>query len=154
MYTVLLFVHSLLRWAVVAGMVYAVFRAWHGWLGKRAFSAADDLTRHTVATLAHLQLAAGIWLYFVSPIISYFLHDYADARHNRAVRFFGMEHSVVMLLSILLLTAGSVITKRKTNDAEKFKTMAIWFSVALVVILLMVPWPFSPMAQRPYLRMP
>jgi hypothetical protein len=45
-----------------------------------------------------------------------------------------------------------VSSKRKPGDREKFKTMAIWFSIALFIIFLSIPWPFSPFTSRPYLR--
>jgi drug/metabolite transporter (DMT)-like permease len=57
-----------------------------------------------------------------------------------------------MLTAIVLLTIGSALTKRKKDDRDKFKTMLTWFGIALIIILIAVPWPFSPFAQRPYLR--
>jgi len=63
-----------------------------------------------------------------------------------------MEHSVMMILAITIITLGSAKTKRKQSDKEKFKTMAIWFTIALLIILTSIPWKFSPLASRPYFR--
>jgi hypothetical protein len=57
-----------------------------------------------------------------------------------------------MLTSITLITIGSIKAKRKTTDSEKFKIMTIWFSLAFLIILLMIPWSFSPLANRPNFR--
>ena len=106
-----------------------------------------------MASVAHVQLILGLWLYFISPVIDYFLHHYKDAVHMRQIRFFGMEHSLMMLIAIIIITIGSVVTKKKNTGKAKFKTMAIWFTVGLIVILMNVPWPFSPMVARPWFRM-
>jgi len=97
-------------------------------------------------------LIIGLWLYFISPIVAYFLYNFSTAVHNRQVRFFGMEHVTMMLTGIILITIGSAKAKRKTTDKEKFKTMAIWFTIALLVILSSVPWSFSPLVSRPLFR--
>lgn len=152
MYNSLLSVHSLLRWLVFISLIYCVIRAWYGWKKNSIFSKNDNTLRHTTATIAHIQLIVGVWLYFVSPIIDYFLHHYKEAASQREVRFFGMEHSMMMLIAIVLITIGSAKAKRKTTDKDKFKTMALWYSVALLIILVSIPWPFSPMASRPYFR--
>jgi hypothetical protein len=149
----LLFIHSLVRWLVLISLLYAIFRAYRGWFRSKPFSKTDDLIRHSTATIAHIQLVVGLWLYFVSPIINYFLHNYREAVHNRDVRFFGMEHSLLMVMAVILITIGSSMAKRKKTDVEKHKTVAIWFLLALLVIFIAIPWPFSPFsANRPYFR--
>jgi len=61
-----------------------------------------------MATVAHLQLISGIWLYFIGPIVAYILHHFVAAVHERAIRFFGMEHVTTQkryglpLISLLL----------------------------------------------------
>jgi len=57
-----------------------------------------------------------------------------------------------MLTAIVIITIGSALAKRKKTDKEKFKTMLVWFSAALLIIFIAIPWPFSPLANRPYIR--
>lgn len=152
MYSTLLSLHSLVRWLVLTSLIIAILIAFKGWSSKKEFSRLDNSVRHWTATIAHIQLIIGLWLYFISPIIDYFLHNYKEAVHLREIRFFGMEHSLMMLIAIVLITIGSAKAKRKQTDTEKFKTMAIWFSIGLLIILTSIPWPFSPLASRPYFR--
>ncbi len=152
MYPHILALHSLFRWLVLASMLYAIYRAYKGWLGNKPFSKHDNTVRHITATIAHIQLIIGLCLYFISPLISYFLHEYKDAVHQRQVRFFGMEHSLMMFVGIIIITIGSAIAKRKPTDQQKFKAMAIWYTIGLLIILLNIPWPFSPLVSRPYFR--
>lgn len=152
MYSTLLSLHSLVRWLVLTSLLFAIFRAYKGWFSQKEFSRFDNSVRHWTATIAHVQLILGLLLYFLSPIIDYFLHNFKEAVHLREIRFFGMEHSLMMLTAIIVITIGSAKAKRKPTDAEKFKTMAIWFSIGLLIILTSIPWPFSPLTSRPYYR--
>jgi uncharacterized membrane protein len=152
MYATLLALHSFTRWLVLGSLLFAIFRAYRGWLMHQPYSKFDNATRHVTATIAHTQLILGIWLYFISPITTYFLQHFSTAMHERAIRFFGMEHITMMLIGITLITIGSAKAKRKITDREKFKTMAIWFTIALFIILSSVPWSFSPLISRPNFR--
>jgi hypothetical protein len=152
MYNILLPLHSLFRWLVVASLLYAIYRAYKGLFTNKLFSPFDNAVRHNTATIAHIQLVIGVWLYLISPIIHYFLHNYKEAVHQREIRFFGMEHNIMMLAAIIIISIGSGSARRKTTDRDKFKTMAIWFSIAFIIILVAVPWKFSPFAARPYFR--
>lgn len=152
MYQTLLALHSLVRWFVLASLLLAIYKGYKGWLTNKPFSKYDNKVRHWTATITHIQLCIGLWLYFISPIINYFLHNYKEAVHQREIRFFGMEHNLMMLAAIIIITIGSAKAKRKPTDQEKFKTMALWFTVGLLIILLSIPWTFSPLASRPLFR--
>lgn len=152
MYNTLLALHSLTRWLVLGSLIFALFRAYRGWLFKKPFSKIDNIVRIVSATVAHVQLVLGLTLYFVSPIVNYFLHNFGIAVRERNIRFFGMEHVTMMLVAITLITIGSVKTKHKPTDEQKFKTMAIWYTIAFVIIFLSIPWSFSPFTSRPNFR--
>ncbi len=152
MYSSILALHSSVRWLVLASLIFAIFRAYKGWFLKKQFSQLDNSIRHWTATIAHIQLVFGLWLYFISPIVDYFLRHYQDAIHQREIRFFGIEHSLMMLTAIIVITVGSAKSKRKQTDREKYKTMSIWFTVGFLIILASIPWTFSPFVSRPYFR--
>jgi hypothetical protein len=152
MYNILLSTHSLFRWLVLTSLLYAIYRAYKGWFSNSSFTRLDNNVRHITATIAHIQLILGLWLYFISPIIDYFLHNYKEAVKVEEIRFFGMEHSLMMIIAIVIITIGSVKAKHKSTDKEKFKTIAIWFTIGLLIILISIPWTFSPLASRPYFR--
>jgi cell shape-determining protein MreD len=98
-----------------------------------------------------MQLLIGMVLCTQSPTIKYFWKNFQQASQNKDSLFFGLIHIGLMLAAIVVITIGSASAKRKTSDKEKFKTMLVWFSIALVIILVAIPWPFSPLANRPYL---
>lgn len=151
-YSLLLFFHSLFRWLVLSGLLYALFRAVRGWVGRRTFAALDNKVRHITATLAHVQLIIGYVLYFNSPLVQWFRSHFRDAVRQLPVVFFGLIHIILMTLAITFITIGSAVAKRRNTDLEKFRTMTLWYGVALAIILLAIPWPFSPLAKRPFFR--
>jgi hypothetical protein len=153
MYTIFLTIHSIFRWLVLISLLFAIFRAYSGLFSKRAFTKSDESVRKWTLIIIHIQLLEGIVLYFVSPLIKYFLQHFKDAVHQGEIRFYGMEHTLMMLIAVVILTIGSAKVKRKKTDANKFKTMAIWFTIGLLIILIAIPWPFSPLSERPYFRM-
>jgi hypothetical protein len=153
MYPFLLGIHSLIRWFVLVSLLIAIYKGFAGWFGNKPFLKIDNTIRNTTTTIAHIQLLVGLGLYFVSPIIQFFLHNFSEAVHRSELRFFGMEHNLMMIIAIALITIGSALSKRKATDRQKFKTMAIWFTIALMVIIVSIPWPFStPLPIRPYFR--
>ena len=152
MVSTLLFFHSVIRWLLAVGLMYSVFRAARGYFFNKTFSKIDDSLRHWTATVAHIQLILGVILYIKSPIIKFFYDDYELAKENHEIIFFAGIHSVCMLIAVVILTVGSAMAKRKKQHRDKYKTMLVWFSITLLIILLAIPWPFSPLASRPYLR--
>jgi len=152
MYSILLATHSLLRWIVLTSLLYSIFLAYRGWLLKKPYTKVDDLARSVTTTIVHIQLVIGVWLYCISPVVHYFLHNFSEGVHNRQIRFFGMEHITMMVIAVTALTIGSSKARRKSVDHEKFKTMAIWFTIAVLIILTSIPWSFSPLTSRPNFR--
>jgi len=152
MYQTLTFLHSTFRWLVLLSLIYAVFRSYRGYFSKKVFSQSDNSVRHWIATIAHIQLILGIILYSQSPIIAYFWKNFKVAGESFDLLFFGTIHIFLMLCSIILITVGSAVSKRKISDQEKFKVMFIYFTLALIIIFIAIPWPFSPFANRPYFR--
>ncbi len=152
MYDSLLSIHSLLRWLVVLSLLLSIAIALRGYFQNRAFSAIDNKIRHWTATIGHIQLIVGILLYLKSPIAQYLFVDFYEAIKNWQVLFFSVLHATLMMVAIVVLTLGSAFAKRKSTDRLKYKTMLIWYTIAFLIIFLSIPWPFSPLAERPLIR--
>lgn len=153
MYTLLLVAHSIVRWLVLAALLYTLYRSYRGWFSERTFSKQDRLFQNITTRTVHLQFLLGLVLYVVSPVIQSLFQNFSEAVGQTAIRFFAMEHSVMMLIAVVLITIGSKNTRKKSRDREKFKTLAIWFTIALIVILISIPWPFLGSAGRPLFRL-
>lgn len=153
MYTTLLFLHSILRWVLLLAMLYTIYRGYLGWFGKTSYTKSDTNARLITVITAHIQLIIGVLLYFISPITRYFMSNFSEAVKISDFRFAAMEHTLLMLIAVVLITVGGVVSRKKLTDKGKFKTMAIWFSIALFIIIISIPWQLSPFGvERPLLR--
>lgn len=152
MYQILILLHSSIRWLVVVSLLIALYRAGNGYFHYRSFTKTDNSIRHWTATIAHIQLMIGMLLYFESPLTAYFQKNFATAKNNSELLFFGAIHSSFMLIAIVVITIGSALAKRRGTDEEKFKTMLVWYLIAFLIIFIAIPWPFSPFVNRPYFR--
>ena len=144
MYATLLAIHSFVRWLVLLSLLYAIAGSYHGWFSGRKYAASDAIARVAATTLSHTQLLIGLTLYFVSPITQYFLKNTPEAMRNYQISFFGVYHITVMLVSVVVMTIGSSLSKRAGTDSKRFKLMAVYFTVGLVLILCAIPW-FRPL---------
>lgn len=152
MYQSLTFIHSLFRWLVLLSLLYSVYRSTRGVILKTPFGKTDDTMRHCTATIAHIQLIIGMILYFDSPIVRYFLARPETEDAAPDFSFFGIVHPFIMFTAVVLITIGSAVAKRKQLDHDKFRSLLTWCLVALLLIFMAIPWPFSPFANRPYFR--
>lgn len=153
MYSFLLFSHSLIRWVVLATVIATLVRSYYGWLAGKPYTKSDNVLRLTTLSAVHIQATLGIILYCISPVIKYFFNNFKEAVHEKDFRFFGMEHSLMMLTAVVLISIASITCKKKSTDQQKFKTLAVWFSIAVLIILFSIPWNFGEItANRPWIR--
>lgn len=139
-YTILLFLHSWLRWFVVGAGVLAVFRAYAGWSGRRPFTKGDNAISAAFSGFMWLQVLVGLGLYFgLSPWGLQGLKNYS-ATHDPTVRFFGMEHIALMLVATIVAQVGRIALKHAPDDTLKHKKAFIYLGIALLLVLLMIPW--------------
>jgi hypothetical protein len=151
MYSTLLILHNAVRWIALLLLLYSIYRAFVGYRGQKSFSSSDNAVRHWTATAFQVQLMIGFILYFNSPFVHAFWADQSFQQWDSNT-FFAVVHLTLMFVAVTVLSLGSALAKRKLTDAQKYKTMLVWFSVCLLIILIAIPWPFSPFAQRPYFR--
>ncbi len=65
-----------------------------------------------------------------------------DAMKNSNLRFFTVEHWLLMIVALVVAHIGRSRAKKAADDKGKFKQAAIFFTIAMVLILLAIPWPF------------
>jgi hypothetical protein len=150
MYATVLSLHSAFRWLVLVSLVYAIFRAYRGSTANRVFTKTDDAVRHWTATIAHMQLLLGMALYFSSPVVRANFATLRQTGFSLDSAFFTVLHPLLMLASVVIITIGSALAKRRDTAQAQFRTMLWWYGVALLSIFLFIPWPFSPLASRTF----
>lgn len=135
----LVIIHSLVRWLILLFGVWAVIRALMGVSGKSAYTSSDAKAGLFFMIFLDIQMLLGIVLLFISPFVSF---DMGTTMKSPGLRFFTVEHTIMAIIAIALVHIGRGKIKKLTDDAKKHRTALIFFGLALIVILALIPWPF------------
>lgn len=133
--------HSYLAYIVLAILFLAVANAIMGWVGNKMFTMQKDLRLSLFALiLAHLQLLVGLALYFLSPNGLKAVQTLGMGGLNSASRLLAVEHPFINIIAIVLITIGWSRHKKFMEGNKKFKSIAIFYGLGLVLILSRIPW--------------
>lgn len=136
----LLDLHNVVRWVVVIAAVLAAGNAYRGWLAKTPFEPRDARLGTVFTGAMDLQVLLGIVVYIVSPLTSEVFEDFGGAMGDETLRFYGVEHGLVMIVAAALAHVGTARARKADDDVASFRTQAIWYSVAILAILFAIPW--------------
>jgi hypothetical protein len=152
MYSLVLPLHSLIRWAVLLTGLVAAFRGMSGARRRRPWTLADERAGLWFTICLDLQFLLGLLLYFFfSPITKAALQDFGGAMANSGMRFWAVEHVTGMLIGVVLAHVGRGRIHKTGHDDRRHRLAAIFFTLSLLAILASIPWPGLPYG-RPLLR--
>lgn len=136
--SILVHAHSGWRWVVLILLLAAIFKAFSGWKSKREFGAGDKKLAMFAMIAFHLQWTIGLVMYFISPKVVFT----EGIMGVTVLRFFAIEHIFGMTLAMILITIGHSKSKKLTDSEKKFKKIFWFYTIALLLILATIPWPF------------
>ena len=137
-----LIIHSILRWAVLLFGLWALINALSGVFSKRTYRQTDNRTSLFFMISCDIQLLLGLILYFNGMWFNLLKSNTKEVMKDSVARFFTVEHALMMIIAWLLVHVGRSMVKRADTDAQKHKRSLIFFGIAIVIILAMIPWPF------------
>lgn len=150
MFALVLALHSLIRWVVLAAGIVAFGRALIGARRRGAWTKADEKAASWFVAATDLQFLLGLLLYaWLSPMTRAAFQDFGAAMSNSVLRFWAVEHAFGMFVAVALVHVGRVRTRRAPEE-RRHRSAAIFFGIALLVMLLTMPWP-GMAAARPLL---
>jgi hypothetical protein len=125
-------------WAYVAGVLLfiAALNSLIGYLTKKEFTPRDRKIALFALIAVHVQLVIGFILYFVSPLG----FDSLGQMKDSALRLTSLEHPLVNILAIALITIGWSKHKKAQTSELKFKPLSFLYSIGLLLILSRIPW--------------
>ncbi|UUC46128.1 hypothetical protein [Flavobacterium cerinum] len=128
--------HSGLAYLALLALLIAVINAFIGMNSKRNFEPKDRRISLFGLIFSHIQLLFGLILYFVSPLGL----DSFGQMSNSELRLTSLEHPLINIIAIALITIGWSKHKKATTDTDKFKKIAIFYAIGLLLILSRIPW--------------
>ena len=130
-YSFIQHLHSGFRYIVMVLFIYTILTALLGWLGKKPYTNGNRLANLFAMISAHTQLLIGIVLYFLSPLVAF----NSTTMKDPVTRYFTVEHWVMMVIALVLITIGHSKSKKLVLPEAKHKTIALFYGIALLIII-------------------
>jgi multisubunit Na+/H+ antiporter MnhG subunit len=149
-YSIVLAVHSWIRWAVLLAAIVAIGRA--AARSGRPWTPTDERAGRLFGISLDVQFLLGILLYFVlSPFTRQAMGDFALAMRTSSLRFWAVEHILGMVIAVALAHIGRARIAKAATDQKRHRIALVFYTLALLAILASIPWPGTPNG-RPLLR--
>lgn len=133
-------IHSYWAYIALAVLILAVVNAILGLVQKKEFTHKDFRLGLFALITSHIQLLIGLVWYFMSPWFQALTSNGGEVMKNSATRLLAVEHPMMMIIAIVLITMGWSKHKKKVKSEAKFKTFTIFYGLGLLFILSRIPW--------------
>ena len=141
MYSTVYFIHSWWAYLVVLVLIIASINALVGFFSKRDYAANDFRISLFTLIVSHIQLLIGIVLFFVAPYFQALTEGgMGTVMKDSTLRLYIVEHPLMMLIAVILITVGYSKHKKKLTSRPKFKMLAIFYTIAMIFVLSRIPW--------------
>ncbi len=132
--------HSYWAYLVLLVLVIATVNALYKTFSDKEYEAKDFRISLFALIVSHIQLLIGLILYFVSPRFELWSELGGKVMSNSIARLYLVEHPLINIIAIALITIGYSKHKKKLTSPSKLKTIAIFYTIALVLVLSRIPW--------------
>jgi len=153
MYTFLLHLHSINRWLVLVAALLVLIQSLMGWMNRSPYTKGNNIVHAAFVGFIHLQLLTGLLLYFFySPFTQQAFADFGAAMKNPSLRFWAVEHMMGMLVGTIIAQIGRTVSKKASRDELKHKRAFIYSLIAIIIIVVSIPFGIINPETRPLWR--
>lgn len=135
-YNIIKQAHSGVAYLALIFLLIVIINAFSGLATNREFTEKDRKLGLFGLIFCHIQLLLGLILYFVSPMVQ----SFGVAMKDPLLRLYALEHPLVNIIAIVLITIGWSKHKKATDSKAKFKKFAIFYTLGLILLLSRIPW--------------
>jgi heme A synthase len=135
------FIHSYWAYLVLIVLVVATFNALLKFFGNKEFEAKDFRISLFCLITTHIQLLIGIILFFTNGYLGIIGEQgMGTVMKDATLRNLIIEHPTTMIVATALITIGYSKHKKKLVSKAKFKMLAIFYTLGLLLVLAKIPW--------------
>ena len=152
MYSILLALHNFLRWVILLLLVLNIIR--HFSAMRKPFSGIDKSLGLWLMISAHITLLLGIFQWFAGAYGYQAITNLGmkTVMEDPVSRFFAVEHTVGMIIAIVLITIVRGVYRKQIPDGKKHRRCIIFYLLSLIIIIAVSPWPGMDQIGRPFFR--
>lgn len=141
MYPTIQFIHSYWAYLTLIVLLIAAVNAIVGYTSNKEYGATNFRLALFSLITSHIQLLIGLVLYFLTPSFQVLMEQgMGEVMKNSTHRLYMVEHPLIMIISVVLITIGYSKHKKKLTSKPKFKILAIFYTIALILMLSRIPW--------------
>ncbi|WP_314268789.1 hypothetical protein [Capnocytophaga sputigena] len=141
MYQLIKQLHSFTAYIVLAVLIAAVINALIGYLKKKEYFEVKDLRLTLFALIfSHIQMLLGFLVYITTPRLQMWGEGAKIVMKDSLLRLLLLEHPIINITAIVLITIGWVKLKKQTEARQMFGKIALFYGIALVLLLSRLPW--------------
>lgn len=141
MYSTVFYLHSWWAYLAVLVLLVTTVNSLIGFFSKKDYGAIDFRLSLFTLIVFHIQLLLGIVLFFVAPYFTALTENgMGEVMGDSTLRLYIVEHPLMMLISVILITVGYSKHKKKLTSRPKFKLLSIFYTLALLFVLSRIPW--------------
>jgi hypothetical protein len=129
--SLLLSLHSIWRWVLLAAAIIVVVKSLVGWLGRQSWTTLDDRLGLAYVIAVDVQVLLGLLIWLFGPIG---LKTLSQAMGNPGLRFLALEHPILMLISLAFAHIGRSRSKRMDDPVAKHRTAFIFYALSLLFL--------------------
>lgn len=130
-YSIFRHLHSGFRYIVFVLLIAAIIQSLLGWINRKPYTELNRKINLFTLISAHTQLLIGIVLFFLSPYVQF----NSNTMKDDTTRYFTVEHWVMMLIAIILITIGYSKSKKIVMPESKHRTVALFYLIAFLIIV-------------------
>lgn len=141
MYSTVFYLHSWWAYLAVLVLLVTTVNSLIGFFSKKDYGAIDFRLSLFSLIVFHIQLLLGIVLFFVAPYFTVLTQNgMGEVMGDSTLRLYIVEHPLMMIIAVILITVGYSKHKKKLTSRPKFKLLSIFYTIALLFVLSRIPW--------------
>ncbi len=116
--------------------IIIIVRSIRGWYFKKAYTKLDQNISVLFLVFLYIQLVLGILLYFVLDYRTGGAASIKEATEQMALRFWALEHFVIMIFTLFLSQLGWIFIRLSKFDLNKHKNALFYFGTSTLLIFI------------------
>lgn len=141
MYSTVFYLHSWWAYLAILVLLVTTVNSLIGFFSKKDYGAIDFRLALFSLIVFHIQLLLGIVLFFVAPYFTALTENgMGEVMGDATLRLYIVEHPLMMIIAVILITVGYSKHKKKLTSRPKFKLLSIFYTIALLFVLSRIPW--------------
>jgi hypothetical protein len=138
----LLHLHSFLRWVILLLLLWTIYKSFAD--KNKTFTSSHRKSGLFLMICTDIMLLIGLYQWFTGPWGLKAIQNIGMGMIMKSPvnRFFAIEHFIGMLIATVLIHIGYSVAKKSLPDMVKHKRTLLFYGLALLIILISIPWPF------------